>query len=169
MIGVVAAASALNGIQGLLGGGGLSDKDKARVNAANDALTKALNGDASALQYMIQQSNNSATQVGKNAFRAALTQYYNAKSGQVTTAPATSTVQYQSTQTPLQQVVNDTTSRVNQDIANGVQQIGAGATTQLSNSISGNNSALTLPTNMKTIVLVGIAALGAFLIFSKHK
>jgi len=169
MIGVMAAASALNGFESLVGGGGLSSKDKARVNAANSALTKALAGDASALQYMIQQSNNSATQVGKDAFRAALTQYYNTKTGNITAAPATSTVQYQSTQTPLQQVVSDTTSKVNQDIANGVQQIGAGATTQLSSAISGNSSAVTIPTNMKTIVLVGIAALGAFLIFSKHK
>jgi len=167
MLGIAAASSLLSGLVG--GGGGLSSKDQARVNAANNALTKALNGDASALQYMIDQSNNSATQVGKNAFRAALTQYYNTRAGNITAAPATSTVQYQSTQTPLQQVVSDTNARVAQDIANGVQQIGAGATTQLSNSISGNNSALTLPTNMKTIVLVGIAALGAFLIFSKHK
>jgi len=161
------------GVSGVAAPSGISDKDKARVAAANSALQSALNGDASALQYMQGQANNSATQVGKNAFKQALQQYYAAQAQRTGGVVPVSTVPYQppSTSQPsaLQSAIGSTVQSVRNDLASGVQNIGAGSTTAASNFLSGNNSALTLPTNMKTIVLVGVAALGAFLIFSKHK
>lgn len=55
---------------------GANSKDKsARIPAAIAALNKALAGDQQALAYMRQQSQNSATAVGKDAFRRALAYY----------------------------------------------------------------------------------------------
>ena len=160
------------GVSGVVAPSGISDKDKARVAAANSALQNALNGDASALQYMIGQSNNSATQVGKNAFKQALQQYYNAQQQKAGGTTSPTQIQYQpppsSTPSPIQSVVDNTVQAVRNDIAGGVQQIGAGTTTYAANSISGTGSAFTLPTNSRTLLIMAGVAVGALLILKKH-
>ncbi|HJQ27675.1 MAG TPA: hypothetical protein VKA60_27575 [Blastocatellia bacterium] len=69
---------------------GANSKDKSeRIPAAVNALNRALAGDTSVLAYMVQQSQHSATAVGKTAFSRAL-DYYNAHkpaAPTVTTAP----------------------------------------------------------------------------------
>ena len=64
---ILAAVPAIE--SAISGGGHLSSRDRARVNGAHSAEQKALLGDQSALAYMIQQSDHSATQVGKQAYR----------------------------------------------------------------------------------------------------
>lgn len=55
---------------------GANDKDKKeRIPAAIAALNRALAGDSSVLTYMTAQSQNSATAVGKDAFKRALAIY----------------------------------------------------------------------------------------------
>lgn len=170
MLGAILGAVA-GEISDLVNTSGLSSKDQARVQAASNALTKALAGDQSQLAYMIQQSQNSATQVGKNAFQAALQKYYAAQAGAAATNGAASTTipVPASAQTALQAQLAATANAVKTDVANGVQNIGAGSTTAAVSAITGNNSAVTIPTNMTTILIIGGAVLGLILILGKHK
>lgn len=128
-------------------------KDPERIQAANDALQRALAGDASALVYMQQQAVGSATQVGKDAFRRAL-EAYAANRTSFTPPPGA---------TPLQQTVASTVDSIKQDLATGVQRIGAGASSAAANSISPGNAAVTVPLDRNTLLLLGAVAVAIIL------
>lgn len=131
-------------------------KDPQRIQAAQDALQRALAGDASALAYMQSQAVGSATQVGKDAFKAALAAY--AANRTSFTPPLTAT--------PLQQTVASTVDSIKQDLATGVQRIGAGASSAAANSISPNAGALTVPLDRNMLLLLGAVA-AAIIFFRK--
>lgn len=163
-IGVVNVAQSLGSF------GKVSDRDQARINAAQDALKKALAGDSSALAYMQQQSQNSATAVGKSAFVRALQVYADTIAGKAN--PNSYTPPPTAAPSALQQVVTNTTNAVRDDVANGVQQIGAGATNAATSAIAGTSagkSSFLLPTDPKTLLIVGAALLGLIVILKKHK
>jgi hypothetical protein len=137
-------------------------KDAKRIQAAQDALTRALAGDSTALIYMQQQAGlvpgyGSATQVGKDAFKAALDAY----------AAQRSTFTQPDTTTPLTQTVADTFGQVRQDVADSVQKVGAGVTTALTDKVSGKkHNAVTIPLTRNQILIV--AALAAAILWLRR-
>lgn len=181
MIGaILAAASAIQGTVHAVGSladgfGKVSDKDKQRINAAQSALTKALSGDSAALQYMNQQASNSATDVGKEAFRRALQSYYQQKSGQggaaAYTAPSYSPAVSNSNESALGSELTDLKNNVRDDVANTIRRVGAGGSNEVANSVAGTDAqrhGLTIPTNPAQLLIIGGIAVGAFLILKKH-
>jgi hypothetical protein len=129
-------------------------KDPQRIQAAQDALARALAGDASALAYMQAQAVGSATQVGKDAFRSAL-EAYAANRTSFTPPPGA---------TPLQQTVSSTVSAIGKDLATGVQQIGAGATNAASTKLGGTG--ITVPFSQQTLLILAAVAV-AIIVFRK--
>jgi hypothetical protein len=66
-------------------------------------------------------------------------------------------------QTPLQQAVSDTVSNVGAALSQGVQQVGAGATTAAANALNPKGNAVTVPlslpfTRTQLLVMGAIAA-----------
>jgi hypothetical protein len=154
MLQLMAAKSVVSGIKSLTGALVANKKDPERVATAQSNLTKALAGDSAALAALQSQAVGSATEVGKDAARRALAAYAATKPSFVTPI----------NQTPLQQQVADTVNNVRTDIANGLQNIGAGATTALANTVDPNKKAVTVPlTQTQLLVIAGIAAAILFL------
>lgn len=147
MVGIAVAMQAASLAGKVSGALFANKKDPQRIQAAQDALARALAGDASALAYMQAQAIGSATPVGKAAFKSALDAY--AANRTSFTPPPTST--------PLQQVVSDTVSGVRRELATGVQQIGAGGTNVLTNRLS-PNTGVTIPFDRDTLLLLGAVA-----------
>lgn len=159
---LLAAASAVPGPQQAFVGAasflsGLlpkNKKDAERVARAQSELAKALAGDAAALLWIQQQAGvvpgyGSATEVGREAYRRALAAY-NAQRGSFASPVAPPT--------PFQQQVSTTVAQVRQDIAQGFQNIGAGATTAAADTISGGSRAVTIPLNRNQLVLFAVLA-----------
>lgn len=144
MIGFVQAASLLGSATGALFA---NKKDPERVATAQANLTKALAGDTVAYAALVAQANGSATQVGKDAATRALQAYAQQKATFITPP----------TQTPLQQQVSTTVDAVRTDLAKGVQNIGAGATTGAANAIS-PGSGVTIPLTRTQLLILGAIA-----------
>lgn len=147
---LVAAGALINKVGGSLFA---NKKDPQRIQAAQDALARALAGDASALAYMQAQAVGSATEVGKKAFRSAL-EAYAANRTSFTPPPGA---------TPLQQTVATTVDSIRSDLATGVQRIGAGASSAAANSIS-PSGAVTLPLDRNMLLLLGAVAVAIILL-----
>lgn len=155
---VFAAASLIKSAAGLIP----NKKDPQRIATAQANLVKALAGDASALQALKDQAAGSATAVGKEAARRAL-ESYNANTPHFV-APEPSA---------LQQQVGATVNAVRNDLAQGIQNIGAGAATAASNAVGGdgNQPRITLPVSIpftptQLLIMAGVA--GAILYFSRR-
>jgi hypothetical protein len=128
-------------------------KDPERVAKAQAWLQQALAGDKTALANLQAQATGSATEVGKEAARRAL-EAYNASSA---------TFIHPETSTPLQDQVKTTVDSVRNDLATGIQRIGAGATSAAANALGTKDDRFTLPlsvpiTSTQMILLAAVAA-----------
>ena len=156
--------SAVKPVSGLLSGlfGGNS-KDATRIANAQAALTRALAGDSSAVLLMQQGAGlipgyGSATAVGKAAFQAALDAY----NAQRTTFETPTTQP-----SAFQQQVATTTAAVRNEIAQGLQNLGAGATTAVSGAVGTSAfNPMTIPINRDQAILLAVIA-GAILFLRK--
>lgn len=157
----VAGASAFSSVfSGIFGG---NDKDKLRIQNAKDALTRALAGDTSAVLLMQQGAGlipgfGSATAVGKAAFLAAYNAYLAQKPTFVTPVTQPSALQTQ---------VATTTAQVQDAIAAGLQNLGAGATSAVSGAVGSSNfHPVTIPSNMNQLLILAAIA-GAIILLRK--
>jgi len=146
-----AAASKVTGLlsaaKGLLPA---NKKDPLRIANAQSNLEKALAGDMAALAELKRAAaGGSATEVGREANRRALAAY---------NAQRTSFESPVAPPTPFQQQVSTTVAQVQEVIAQGVQNIGAGATTAVANRISGTPNAVTIPLNRNQLILLAVIA-----------
>lgn len=137
-------------------------KDPERIAKAAAWLQQALNGDASALANLQAQAIGSATEVGKEAARRALEAYNARQSTFVTPEVAT----------PLQRQVQTTINAVRNDLAQGVQNIGAGATNAASNALGVDKQRFTLPVSVPftpTQMLVAAAVVVGLIAFARSR
>lgn len=158
---LVAGASAFSSVfSGIFGG---NDKDNLRIQNAKDALTRALAGDQSAVLLMQQGAGlipgfGSATAVGKAAFLAAYNAYLAQQPTFVTPVTQPSV---------LQQQVATTTAQVRDDIAAGLQNLGAGATNVVSGAVGSSDfHPVTIPSNQNQIIILAAIA-GVILLLRK--
>ena len=156
---LVAGASAFSSVfSGIFGS---NAKDKLRIQNAKDALTRALAGDQSAVLLMQQGAGlipgfGSATPVGKAAFLAAYNAYLAQKPTFVTPVTQPSA---------LQQQVATTTAQVRDNIAAGLQNMGAGATSAVSGAVGSRNfNPVTIPSNQNQLIILAVIAVGIILL-----
>lgn len=155
MLPLVGAATLI----GKIGGGLVANKkDPERIAKAEAWLQQALAGDQTALANLQAQASGSATEVGKEAARRALAAY-NARSASFIRPETT---------TPLQAQVKTTVDAIRNDLAAGVQNIGAGATSAAASALGTNQNRFTLPvsipfTPMQMLLMAG-AAIGVIML-----
>ncbi|HJQ27676.1 MAG TPA: hypothetical protein VKA60_27580 [Blastocatellia bacterium] len=137
-------------------------KDPERIATAEANLQKALNGDSAALAALQAQAAGSATEVGKEAARRALEAYNARQTSFVTPEVAT----------PLQKQVATTINSIRDDLAQGVQNVGAGVTSAAANKLGTDQTRFTLPVSVPLtpvqMLLVAGAVVGLIL-FARHR
>lgn len=123
-------------------------KDPERIKAAEDALNKALAGDQAAYEYMIGQSKNSATDVGKKAFQQALKLLQD--NGGVGGGSRTQTPQSislpspSSSSNPITDTINSITGLIgNSPIGDAARQLNGGKAITLENLLGGATKNIT--------------------------
>lgn len=143
--------------------------DKKRIATAQSSLQKALNGDASAVEWMKSQADNSATAVGKEAYRRALREYY--RIAQQGGAPSTDVYAPALQTSPVQGVVNRAIQDVRNTTGNAISTIATGAGVEVGARVTGDgpgaNRPTALPIDQNTIMLLAVGA-GAFLLLRKR-
>jgi hypothetical protein len=142
MGGILAAAGSLFGkavastvSSSLFAGLSGNSKDAGRIAQADSSLRQALDGDAYQLGFIIGQAANSATSVGKEAYRRALA-YYNSAAGTSYQPGAVAPKQI----SPVQRAVETFGNAVRDAAGNLVQTVGTGAVNAANTAVSAPNS-----------------------------
>jgi hypothetical protein len=160
-------AGAGSGAGNLFAGLSGNKKDAGRIAQAASSLQQALDGDATQLAFIVGQASNSATSVGKEAYRRALAEYNrqagtNYQPGAVANVPKSIS--------PLQRIISNTISNIRTDAGAGVQQaLATSANTAGSAIAGGNGTGLTSGSISRTqVYLAGAVALAAILALKKR-
>lgn len=169
-------AKSFSGVFAGLSGG--NKKDPARVALAQRSLEKALQGDASAVEWMKSQAldhpQGSATQVGKEAYRRALAEYYR-QAGEnavgTNTGPLPSYENPAPPQSPVKGIIDRAVQDVRNVMGNAVSTVVTGAGADLGGRVTGDgpgaNPPSAFPIDQNTMMLLAVGA-AAFLMLRKR-